>query len=102
MLIKKDDNIIVITGKDKGKTGKVTRAFPRQAMVLIQGFNKVKRHQKARRQGKKGEIVEKSLPMHVSNVMLVDPKTGKRTRVGKKNIDGIMVRIARKSGIEIK
>ena len=96
------DLVVIITGKDKGKTGKVTRAFPRQAMVLIQGFNKVKRHQKARRQGKKGEIVEKSLPMHVSNVMLVDPKTGKRTRVGKKNIDGKMVRIARKSGIEIK
>ena len=68
MHVRKDDNVIVITGKDKGKTGKITRAFPKENKVLIAGINVQKRHMRARRGGKKGEIVEKAMPIHVSNV----------------------------------
>ncbi len=68
MNIKSGDNIIVITGKDKGKTGKVTKAFPKENMVVIEGVNVKKRHQRATRQGQKGQIVEQSHPIHISNV----------------------------------
>jgi large subunit ribosomal protein L24 len=68
MKIKKDDNVIVITGKDKGKTGKIVRAFPRESKVLIEGINIKKVHQKSRRQDAKGKTIEKSFPIHVSNV----------------------------------
>jgi large subunit ribosomal protein L24 len=70
-------------------------------MILIQGVNMQKRHTKARRQGKKGEIIEKSAPIHVSNVMIVDPKTGKRSRVGKKLVGEKYLRVAKKSGQEL-
>jgi large subunit ribosomal protein L24 len=68
MKIKKDDNVIVITGKDKGKTGKVLRAFPQDFMVLVEGINIKKSHEKSRQEGKKGQIIERSHPIHVSNV----------------------------------
>ncbi|MBX4198437.1 50S ribosomal protein L24 [Candidatus Parcubacteria bacterium] len=68
MKIKKDDTIIVITGKDKGKTGKVLRAFPRDSKVIVDGVNIKKRHERSRRQDGKGKIVETSYPIHVSNV----------------------------------
>ena len=68
MHIKKNDKIIVLTGKDKGRTGKVSRAFPREDMVLIEGVNMKKKHAKARKGGQKGEIIEKAHPIHVSNV----------------------------------
>ncbi len=97
MNIKKGDKVIVTTGKDKGKSGVVERAYPAMDKVLIGGINIKKVHQRPRRSGEKGQIVEKSAPVHVSNVMLVDGN-GKRTRVGKKVIDGKKVRIAKKSG----
>ncbi len=68
MKIKRDDNIIVIAGKDKGKKGKVLKAMPKDDMVIVEGVNMKKRHTKARTGGKKGEIVEKAHPIHVSNV----------------------------------
>ena len=71
MTIKKDDNVKILVGKDKGKTGKVLKSFPRESKVLVAGINKVKRHQKARKEGQKGQTVEMEMPLHVSNVALV-------------------------------
>jgi large subunit ribosomal protein L24 len=68
MKIKKDDNIIVITGKDKGKTGKVLKAFPRENRIVVEGINMKKYHEKPRQQGTKGKVVEMAYPIHVSNV----------------------------------
>ncbi|MDP2651152.1 MAG: 50S ribosomal protein L24 [bacterium] len=70
MKVKKGDNVIVLTGKDKGQSGKVLRALPREDKVLIEGINIKKVHKKAKKQGGKGEIIEKSFPIHVSNVKL--------------------------------
>jgi large subunit ribosomal protein L24 len=102
MTIKKGDNIIVIAGKHKGENGKVVRVLPDANRVIVEGVNKVKRHTKAKSRSEKGQIVEREAAIHASNVMLVDPKGGKQTRVGKKLVDGKMVRFAKKSGQEIK
>ncbi len=102
MKIKKGDKVIVISGKDRGKTGTVTTAFPKEDRVLVEGVNMKKRHQKARGRGmRRGQIVEKSLPIHVSNVMLVDPKSGKGTRIGIVRKNGTRSRVTRKSKSEI-
>lgn len=101
MKIKKGDNIIVRTGKDKGKTGTVSRAFPKLDLVLIEGVNVVSRHQRARRGGQKGQMVEKAMPIHVSNVAIVDPKKSTATRVKIDRENGKRVRIAKKSGAVI-
>ncbi len=101
MKIKKGDNVIVISGKDKGKGGKVTRSFPTLDKVVVEGVNIKKRHKKGRNTEQKGQIVEFSAPMHVSNLMIKDPKTGKPTRIGMK-IDGKKkIRISKRSGVEI-
>jgi len=105
MKIKKGDNVIVIAGKDKGKTGKVARAFPRTMQVLIDGVHMQKRHRKAGKNEKQGGgIVELAAPIHVSNVQLVDPKTNKPTRVGitKDEKSNKNVRVAKKSGTQLK
>ena len=101
MKIKKDDNIIVISGKDKGKKGKIVKVFPKENLVLVEGMNIKKRHQRSRQGGKPGQVIEKSAPMPVSNVMILDPKTGKGTRVAIKREKGKRVRVAQKSGTEI-
>jgi len=80
MKIKKGDKVIVITGKDKGTTGTVARAFPKLDRVIVEGVNIKKKHQKPKRGGAKGQIIEKPFPLHVSNVMLVNAKTGKGSR----------------------
>lgn len=98
MNIKKGDNVIVLTGKDKGKTGKVATAFPREQKVLILGVNVKKDHQRAKKSGEKGQVVDKPMPVHVSNVALVDSKTNKATRVGFKKEGDKKIRIAKKSG----
>lgn len=98
MKIKKGDNVKVIAGKDKGKTGAVKEAFPKKDMVLVEGVNVLTKHEKARRRGSKGQIVKKSFPIHVSNVMVIDPKSGKPSRVGKKKVGEKMTRVAKKSG----
>jgi len=70
MHVKKGDNVIVLTGRDKGKKGKVLQAFPKKNRVLVEGVNKVKKHQKPRKSGEKGQTIEISLPIHASNVKL--------------------------------
>ncbi len=80
MKIKKGDKVIVITGKDSGKTGVVAHAYPKENRVLVEGVNIRKKHQKARRSSAKGQMIEKPMPIHASNVMLINPKTGKGTR----------------------
>lgn len=102
MKIKKGDNVIIITGKDKGKKGKVLEVLPLVNRVVVDGANISKVHQKPRTKGATGQIVERPMPLNASNVMVVDPKTGVRTRVGAKKIDGKNVRIAKKSGSELK
>lgn len=101
MKIKKHDNVVVIAGKDKGKTGKVLRAFPRENAVVVVGVNIRKKHQRPQKSGQKGQVVEKAMPIDVSNVMIADPGTGKRTRTGKKLVADKYVRISKKSGKEI-
>lgn len=98
MKIKKGDQVIVITGRDKGKTGEVTKAMPKESKVLVSGINLVKRHTKPTQENT-GGIISKEAPIHVSNVALIDPKSGKATRVGiKVEKDGSKVRVAKKSG----
>ena len=96
MKIKKGDKVIVISGKDKGKTGKVAKAIPTESKVVIEGINVLKKHRKARKSGEKGQIVEVSMPMHVSNVAIV--VDGKPTRIGSKMIGGKKVRVDSKTG----
>jgi len=96
--IKKGDTVVVLTGRDKGKTGSVLRALPRDNKVIVQGINVAKRHQR-QTPTSQGGIVEKELPIHVSNVAAIDPKDNKPTRVGfKVNKDGSSSRVSRRSG----
>lgn len=92
---------MVIAGKDRGKTGVVGRAFPKLGLVIVEGINMRKKHQKSTERGKKGQIVEREAPVRVSNIMFVDQKSGKRTRVGIVRKDGKRVRVAKKSGSEV-
>jgi len=97
--VKKDDTVMVITGKDKGKKGRVIAAYPRENRVLVEGVNMVKKHQKPNQQNPQGGILNQEAKIHVSNVMLLDPKSGEPTRVGYKVLDnGKKVRVAKKSG----
>ena len=96
--IKKGDNVVVITGRDKGKTGEVLRVFPAEARVIVQGVHLAKRHTRPR-MGEPGGIVEKELPIHISNIAHIDPQSRKPTRVGFRRLgDGRKVRFARRSG----
>ena len=96
--IKKGDRVIVTTGRDKGKKGEVIKVFPKEGRALVSGVNAVKRHQR-QSQKQQGGIVSKELPVHLSNLAHVDPKSGAATRVGWKVLgDGRRVRFAKKSG----
>ncbi|QGS46023.1 50S ribosomal protein L24 [Mammaliicoccus fleurettii] len=97
MHIKKGDNVIVIAGKDKGKTGKVVATEPKKDRVVVEGVNIVKKHQKPTQFNPEGGILETEAAIHVSNVQILDPKTNEPTRVGYKFVDGKKVRIAKKS-----
>ena len=101
MKIRKGDTVLVIAGKDKGKEGTVDRVFPKQDKVVVAGINTAKRHQRARRANEQAGIIDKDMPIHVSNVMLVHK--GKPVRVGYRvEADGTKVRGARPSGEVIK
>jgi large subunit ribosomal protein L24 len=96
--IRKGDNVVVITGSDKGKKGSVLKVFPKENRALVQGVNMVKRHQR-QTQTQQAGIVSKEAPVQLSNIAHVDPKTGKATRIGLKTLgDGRRVRFAKKSG----
>ncbi len=101
MNIKKGDNVIVTKGKDAGKKGKILAVFPAENRVLVEGLNMKKRHVRAKQKGTKGQIVDMPHPIARANVSLVDPKSGKPTRVGAKDVNGKKVRIAKKSGQEV-
>ncbi|MFZ1654521.1 MAG: 50S ribosomal protein L24 [Candidatus Moraniibacteriota bacterium] len=101
MKIKKGDQVQVIAGKDRGKRGTVSRVFPTLDKVIVEGANMGKRHRKAKTAGEKGERVELAMPIHVSNVMLVDPETGKPSRVGYRVSGTEKVRVSKKSGKDL-
>jgi large subunit ribosomal protein L24 len=96
--IKKGDTVVVISGRDKGKTGEVLRVLPAEQRAVVQGVNIARRHTKPR-MGEPGGIVEKELALHISNIAHIDPASGKPTRIGYKLLgDGRKVRFARRSG----
>ena len=99
--IRKGDKVIVLTGRDKGRTGEVIEVRSQEERALVRGINMVKRHQKQTAQ-EEGGIISKELSVHLSNLALADPKDGKPTRVGFKVMnDGRRVRVAKRSGVEI-
>jgi large subunit ribosomal protein L24 len=100
MLIKKNDTVIVLTGQDKGKKGKVIKAMPKEGRVIVEGVNMQTKHQKQTRT-EAAEIKHQEGPIDASNVALIDKKTGKPTRVGFKMEGDRKIRISRKSGEEI-
>ncbi len=105
--IRRDDEVVVISGKDRGKSGKVLRVEPARQRVYVEGLNLVKRHQRpqqvrtAQRAETVGGVIEKEGPIHISNVMLVDPKDHKPTRVGIAREDGTRRRVTRRSGTQL-
>jgi len=99
--IKKGDHVIVIAGRDKGKHGEVVEMLPKEQRALVRGVNVVRRHQK-QTAAQEGGIISKEAPIHLSNIAIADPKSGKPTRVGFRiEADGRKVRIAKRSGAEI-
>ena len=100
--IKKGDNVIVIAGNDKGKTGKVLSVAPAENRAIVEGVNLVSKHTKPNSKAPQGGIIKKEAPIHISNLSLIDPKSNTATRVGYKMVDGKKVRYAKKSGEEIK
>jgi large subunit ribosomal protein L24 len=104
--IRKGDTVEVIAGKSKGLTGTVLKVFPAQQTVLVEGANRVTKHTKVgqtQRGAKTGGIVHQEAPIHISNVMLVDPESKQRTRIGSRlDDDGVKIRVSRRSGKDIK
>jgi large subunit ribosomal protein L24 len=99
--IRKGDKVVVLTGRDKGRTGEVIEVRPVEERALVRGINIVKRHQRQTAQ-QDGGIISKEAPLHLSNIALADPKDGKSTRIGFKiGNDGRKVRVAKRSGVEI-
>lgn len=86
MKFKKEDNVVVIAGNFKGKTGKILKVFPKKQRIIIEGVNLRKRHTKANQNNPQGGIIEKEAPINASNIMILDPKTKEATRIGKKII----------------
>ena len=100
--IKKDDTVLIITGESKGQQGKVLEVNTKTSRVLVEGVNMVKKHTKPNAAFPNGGIIEKEAPIHISNLMLVDPKTGTPTRIGRKDVDGKIQRFSKKTGEVIK
>ena len=101
MSIKKDDVVVVLSGKDKGKQGKVLEVMPKERKVVVGKINMVSRHTKPRRQGEEGGIIQKETPIYACKVMTVCPKCNKATRVAHKVEDGKKVRVCKHCGAEI-
>ena len=105
--IRRDDEVVVISGKDSGKKGRVLRVEPRKSRVYVEGLNLVKRHQRpmqvagAQRAETVGGVIEREGPIHISNVMLIDPKDNRPTRVGVTRQDGVRNRVTKRSGAKL-
>lgn len=101
--IKKGDTVYINAGEDKGKTGRVLSVLVKEQRAIVEGINMVSKHTKPNAQNPQGGIIKKEAPIHISNLNLLDPKSGKATRIGrKKNEEGVLVRYSKKSGEEIK
>ncbi len=100
--IKKGDIVYVNTGVDKGKTGRVLKVLVEKQRAIVEGLNMVSKHAKPNAKNPQGGIEKKEAPIHISNLNVVDPKSGKPTRIGRKLVDGKLVRYSKKSGEEIK
>jgi len=98
--IRKGDKVVVLAGKDKGRSGEVVRVMPKDDKAVVRGINMMRKHQK-QSQSQEGGIISKEAPIHLSNIALTDPKDGKATRVGFEIKDGKKVRIAKRSGATI-
>lgn len=102
MKIKKGDKVRVLAGKDRGKEGEVMFAFPEKSTVIVEGVNLAKKHQRPQGENQPGGIIDKDMPMHVSNVAILSPKDGKPTRIGFKFLeDGSKIRVCKRTGAEI-
>ena len=101
MKIRKDDKVVVLSGRDKGKEGKVLRVDPAAGKVVVEGVLMATRHRKARKQGEESGIIQMETPIYASKVMLICPKCGKPTRVGVSVKDGKNVRVCKKCGAEL-
>ncbi len=99
--IKSKDKVIVLAGKDKGKTGEVIAVMPKEGRVKVSGVNMIARHTKPSQTNPQGGIVRREASVHISNVALVDPKSNKPTRAGYKTVKGVKMRVARRSGEEV-
>ena len=101
MNVKKNDTVLVLSGKDKGKQGKIMSADPKNAKVIVEGVNVATKHQKPQKQGQEGGIIKVETPIYACKVQLVCPKCGKATRVAHKLADGKKTRVCKKCGAEI-
>lgn len=101
MKIRKDDQVLIISGKDRGRKAKVIEALPKQSMILIEGINLRKKHVKPKKSGEKGQIVETPAPLNVSDVKLICPKCGKAVRTGYKLEGKKKYRVCKKCGQEV-
>jgi large subunit ribosomal protein L24 len=103
MKLKKGDKVVVIAGKSRGATSTIVRVFPSENLVILDAVNLSKRHQRPSKNNRKGQIIERAMPMHASNVMLIDPKNGKPTRIKiARGKEGKRERVAVKSGETVK
>ena len=102
MKIKKGDRVVVLSGKDRGKEGVVMRAMPKEGKVIVEGVNVAKKHQRATKMTMQGGIIDKDMPLDVSNVAIISPRDGKPTRVGYRvDEQGNKTRICRRTGAEL-
>ena len=101
MKLKKGDNVIVISGKDKGKKGKIVRVFPKENKIILEGLNMTKRHQRPRKSGEKGSIKNIEMPINASNVMIVCPSCEKPTRIKHDIVKDKKVRVCKKCGEQL-
>lgn len=101
MKIRKGDIVYVIAGKNRGTTGKVIHAFPATARVVVEGVNVIKKHERPKKSRQKGQVVERAMPISVSNVAILDPKDKKPSRIGKKQVGTTFVRVSKRSGSQL-
>ncbi len=101
MNIKKGDKVKILSGKDRGKTGKVLKSYPKESRLVVEGVNMVKKHRKSNQRGQKGERISFEAPLNISNVQLICNACGKPSRIGKKEVEGKRVRICKKCQAEV-